>query len=73
MGKQYKIDWQRAKKHVYANNGKLPNPYEPGTRIHRLWEKCRIDYLNLEAQMDDLCKVYGEWRPEKLKDIESNQ
>ena len=72
MGKQYKIDSQIAQNHVYSNKGKGPNPYQYGTRIHRLWEKYRIDYLNIESRMDDLCKVYGECRPNKLAEMEEN-
>lgn len=66
MGKQYAIDSKKAKAHVYATKGEGPNPYEHGTRIHRLWEKWHCRYHDMEALADDLALAYGEYRPDKL-------
>ncbi|MDE0851749.1 hypothetical protein [Yoonia sp.] len=65
MGKSqaYRDDNERAKAHAYANNGALPNPYETGTRPHRLWGKWRTFYLQMKSQFDELAQAYGEFRP----------
>lgn len=58
-------DDKAAKAHVYASSGKGPNPFEPGTRRARLWERYRTRYWLAETLMEELADAYGEFRPDK--------
>lgn len=64
--KAYKSDSEAAKKAVYASKGQGQNPYEEGTRRHRLWIKWKRHFDNMESYFDDMAEAYGEWRPDKL-------
>lgn len=68
MGKSnaYRDDNAKAKAHVYANDGALPNPFDEGSRPYRMWFKWRIFYLRMESQFNDLAQAYGEFRPNKM-------
>jgi len=75
MGKSgaYKEDSEKAKKHVYANNGKGPCPYPNDTRPARLWAKWQGFYLQMESQFDDLALAYGEFRSDRLGSTEHSK
>jgi hypothetical protein len=56
MSKSYKQDSQMAKKAAYQS---AKNPFEEGTRLHRLFVKWRTHHDRMEDQLADMASVYG--------------
>jgi hypothetical protein len=52
-------DERRAKEAVYRSDGKGPNPFDEGSRLHRMWQRWQRFYLDMEAQFADMEAVYG--------------
>jgi hypothetical protein len=56
MGRPYKLDQQAAKEAEFRFEN---NPFEPGTRRHKMFGKFRQATIRMNDMFDDLEEVYG--------------
>lgn len=60
MSKLYKEDYAVVRKVVYATHGG-PNPYEEGSRKHRLYEKAKNNYNMMNDLDTEMQEIYGSY------------
>ena len=52
-------DERKAKNAVYKSHGQGPNPFDEGSRIHRMWERWKRHYVNMECLIGEMQEAYG--------------
>lgn len=52
-------DERRAKEAVYRTHGEGPNPYPKEARTHRMWERWRRYYMDMELLIGEMEEAYG--------------